>query len=280
MIKIWVLALICSLSVFANENVDTDGHTPGRFTMDLEAATKYAAEKNLPLLYNFTGSDWCGWCKIMDKNVFTKEEWAAYAKNNVVMVWIDFPKNKSLVPEKYVARNKDLATKHGVRGYPTYLLVDAKDNSIIGKLGAGRDKTPASFQAEVEAIASMTASKVQAFAKSLGAEKGPEYVKMFEQIKKNEAELKAAQEAYNQKVQSLNEEIASLKNNMEETRVISRLKPEQVEDYKKTRIELKDAQAALTKFLASKPEQNLENMKIYQDLGAKIKEIQGKLSKF
>ncbi len=280
MIKIWTLALFCSLSVFANDAVDTDGHTPGRFTMDLDAATKYAAEKDLPILFNFTGSDWCGWCKLMDKNVFNKDEWKAYAKNNVVMVWIDFPKNKDLVPQKYVARNKELQAKYAVRGFPTYLLIDAKTNAVIGKLGAGRDKTPASFKAEVDAVAAMSAGKVKSFAESLGGEKGPEYLKMFEKIKQNEAELKAAQEAYNAKVKTLNEEISSLKSNMEETRVISRLKPEQVEEYKKTRAELKEAQAAVQKFLAGKPEQNLENMNIYKDLGDKVKAAQAKLSKF
>jgi len=280
MIKIWALALLCSLSVFANDAVDTDGHTPGRFTQDLDAATKYAAEKDLPILLNFTGSDWCGWCKIMDKNVFNKEDWQAYAKDNLVMVWIDFPKNKSLVPEKYVTRNRELQGKYGVRGFPTYLLVDAKTNSVMGKLGAGRDKTPASFKAEVEALASMTSSKVQAFAKALGGEKGPEYLKMFEKIKQNEAELKAAKEAHNKKVKELTEEISSLKSTMEETRVMSRLKPEQFEEYKAARTELKKAKSALEKFLAGNPAQNKENMKIYQDLGAKVKAAQAKLSKF
>ena len=280
MIKIWALALFCSLSVFANDAVDTDGHTPGRFTMDLDAATKYAAEKDLPILFNFTGSDWCGWCKLMDKNVFAKEAWQAYAKDNVVMVWIDFPKNKSLVPEKYVARNKELQSKYGVRGFPTYLLIDAKSNAIMGKLGAGRDKTPESFKAEVDALASMSAGKVKAFAESLGGEKGPAYLKMFEKIQQNEAELKAAQEAHNKKVKDLNEEISSLKNSMEEARVMARLKPEQVEEYKTVRAEYTEAKAALDKFLAGSPAQNAENMKIYNDLGAKLKEAQAKLSKF
>ena len=280
MIKIWALALFCSLSVFANDAVDTDGHTPGRFTMDLEAATKYAAEKDLPLLFNFTGSDWCGWCKLMDKNVFNKEEWAAYAKNNVVMVYIDFPKNKSLVPQKYVARNKQLSQKFGVRGYPTYLLIDAKSNAIMGKLGAGRDKTPASFKAEVDALSAMSTGKVQAFAKSLGGEKGPEYLKMFEKIKQNEAEIKAAQEAHNKKITDLNAEIKALKSTMEETRAISKLKPEQIVEYKAARAEYTEAKAALDKFLAAKPEQNLETMKIYNDLGAKVKAAQAKLSKY
>lgn len=280
MIKIWAIALLCSLSIFANENVDTEGHKPGRFTMDLDAAKAYASEKGLPLLLNFTGSDWCGWCKIMDKNVFTKPEWASYAKDNAVMVWIDFPKNKSLVPTKYVSRNTELQSKYAVSGFPTYLLIDAKADSVIGKLGAGRDKTPASFKAEVEGLASMTSAKVKAFAKSLGGEKGAAYLKMFETIKKNEADLTKTKEDYNKKVKQLSTEIGTLKNTMEETRVTSRLSKDQIEGYKAARGEYDAAKAAVEKFLAGKPAQNEENMKVFKDLGAKVKEAQAKLSKY
>ena len=247
---------------------------------DFEAAKAKAVAENKDLLIDFTGSDWCGWCKLMDKNVFNKEEWAAYAKDNVVMVYIDFPKNKSLVPAKYVARNKELSQKFGVRGYPTYLLIDAKSNAVMGKLGAGKGKTPASFKAEVDALSAMSTGKVQAFAKTLGGEKGSEYLKMFEKIKQNEADIKSAQEAHNKKVTDLNSEIKALKNSMEETRVISKLKPEQIAEYKAVRAEYTQAKAALEKFLAAKPEQNLENMNIYNDLGAKVKAAQAKLSKF
>ena len=38
-------------------------------------------------------------CKLMEKNVFSEPEWDAYAKENLVLVWLDFPKNAALVPE-------------------------------------------------------------------------------------------------------------------------------------------------------------------------------------
>lgn len=280
MFKTALIALIFSISVFAGENVDTDGHTPGKFTMDFDAAQKYAAEKNLPILLNFTGSDWCGWCKLMDKNVFNKEDWTSYAKENVVMVYVDFPKNKSLVPEKYVARNAELSQKYGVRGYPTYLILDPKTQEVLGKLGAGRDKTPSSFKAEVEAVAAMTESRVKAFADSLGGEKGSKYLEMYKKIQQNDSDLKAAKDQYESKVKNLSEETKELKSKMEEARVISRISEDKVEEYLKLRGELKAAEAAVEKFLAGQPAQNQENMKIYQELGGKVKEIQSKLSKF
>jgi len=123
----------------------TEGAKVGEWTMDFEAAKKLAKEKNLPILMNFTGSDWCGWCKLMDKSVFSTEAWKTYATQNVVTVYIDFPKDKKLVPEKFVDSNKELSKKFSVRGYPTYILLASDGEKQIGQLGASKTATPESF---------------------------------------------------------------------------------------------------------------------------------------
>jgi len=123
----------------------TEGAKVGEWTMDFEAAKKLAKEKNLPILMNFTGSDWCGWCKLMDKSVFATEAWKTYATQNVVTVYIDFPKDKKLVPEKFVDSNKELSKKFSVRGYPTYILLASDGEKQIGQLGASKTATPESF---------------------------------------------------------------------------------------------------------------------------------------
>jgi len=139
-----VLALNFTTQVQAEQPV-TEGAKVGEWTMDFDAAKALAKEKNLTLLMNFTGSDWCGWCKLMDKNVFSTDQWKNYATQNVVTVFIDFPKNKSLVPEKLVERNKALSDKFDVQGYPTYILLASNGEKQLGKLSASRDATPASF---------------------------------------------------------------------------------------------------------------------------------------
>lgn len=139
-----VIALNFSTPVRA-ERPATEGAKVGEWTMDFDAAKTLAKEKNLTLLMNFTGSDWCGWCKLMDKNVFSKDDWKNYAKDKLVLVFIDFPKDKSLVPEKRAAANKTLSEKFEVGGYPTYILLAPDGEKQIGKLGASKDATPASF---------------------------------------------------------------------------------------------------------------------------------------
>lgn len=139
-----LIALNFTTQVRAERPV-TEGAKVGEWTMDYEAAKALAKEKKLTILMNFTGSDWCGWCKLMDKNVFSTEQWKSYATQNLVTVFIDFPKNKSLVPEKRAEANKALSEKFGVQGYPTYILLASDGEKQLGKLGASRDATPASF---------------------------------------------------------------------------------------------------------------------------------------
>jgi thioredoxin-related protein len=144
-----MIAMSLTPSVYAERPV-TEGAKVGEWTMDFEAAKALAKAKNLPLLMNFTGSDWCGWCKLMDKNVFSVEAWKNYATQNMVTVFIDFPKDKSLVPAKLVERNKALSEKFEVGGYPTYILLAPDGEKQLGKLSASRNATPASFIQDIK----------------------------------------------------------------------------------------------------------------------------------
>ena len=154
------------MSAQAADKVELEGASVGVWTMDFDAAVQLAGEKKLPLILNFTGSDWCGWCKLMDKNVFAEEAWKTYAKENVLLVTLDFPQDKSVVPEKYVARNKALQEKFGVRGYPTYVVLDNDGDTKLGQLGAGREKTPSSFIEEFKGVVRMSAGAIDAYAKA------------------------------------------------------------------------------------------------------------------
>ncbi len=150
----------------AEDKVQIDGAKVGHWTMDYDAARKLAAEKKLPMMLNFTGSDWCGWCKIMDKNVFAKDEWKKFAAENAVLVTLDFPKDKSIVPEKYVARNKKLQKEFGVGGYPSYVVLDSDGKTKLGQLGAGKEKTPASFIGEFKGMVRLSAANIAAYVKA------------------------------------------------------------------------------------------------------------------
>lgn len=105
----------------------------GLWLTDYEAALKQAKAENKRVLLDFTGSDWCGWCIKLKKEVFNTPEFETYAKNNLVLVELDFPQSK---PQTAAVKkqNAELAAKFGIRGYPTIIIVDG-DGKPLGKLG-------------------------------------------------------------------------------------------------------------------------------------------------
>ena len=118
----------------------------GAWTDDFEAAKKLSKEKNLPLMLDFTGSDWCGWCKLMDRKVFAEKTWDDWAKTNLVCVTVDFPREASEVSPKTRAQNEKLLAPGGEKE--------------IGRTGCpGRDVTPAQFIAEVRKALGTSAAK-------------------------------------------------------------------------------------------------------------------------
>ena len=79
----------------------------------------------------FTGSDWCGWCIRLQKEVFYKPEFIEWANDNVVLVDIDFPRNKSKQSAELQQQNNLLQQQFGIQGYPTIHFV--RPDKIDGK---------------------------------------------------------------------------------------------------------------------------------------------------
>lgn len=100
-----------------------------------KAQEKAKAEKKLVLI-DFTGSDWCPPCKNLHKTVLTAPEFLAFAKDNLVLVDIDFPNSKPQSAELKAA-NKELAKKFAVTGYPTVIVLDASGKELFKKVGYG-----------------------------------------------------------------------------------------------------------------------------------------------
>ena len=95
----------------------------GVWLTDFDQAFEIAKQENKKLLLNFTGSDWCGWCIRLDKEVFSKREFNDYARTNYVLVKLDFPRSNSQ-PKAEAQQNKALAQKFGIRGFPTIVVLN------------------------------------------------------------------------------------------------------------------------------------------------------------
>jgi len=110
---------------------------------NFDAAKLQAKEKHEYILLNFSGSDWCGPCMRMRKEIFDSEVFSGLASSSLVMVNADFPRNKKNQLESSVKKqNEALADKYNPNGhFPFTLLLDA-DGKII-KLWDGLPKEDA-----------------------------------------------------------------------------------------------------------------------------------------
>lgn len=115
---------------------------------NLEKAIEQANKENKTVLVNFTGSDWCIWCKKLSAEVFQQKEFEEYAKKSLVLVMLDFPKDIEQTQETKEYNNK-LAQKYGIQGFPTILLIDGQ-----GKLIAQTGYQPGGAAKYVEHIKS------------------------------------------------------------------------------------------------------------------------------
>ncbi|MES2679449.1 MAG: thioredoxin family protein [Bacteroidota bacterium] len=95
---------------------------------DLMKANELSTISNKPIFAFFTGSDWCGWCKKLERDVLSKPEFIQWAKKNVVLLELDFPRNKQLSPA-LMQQNAGLQQTFQVKGYPTIWLFFLIPNS-------------------------------------------------------------------------------------------------------------------------------------------------------
>ncbi len=119
-----ILLLFLSINVFSQEG-DLEWHT------DLNKAIEISIESEKPLFMFFTGSDWCGWCIRLQKEVFFKPDFVKWAKENLVLVELDFPRRKKL-EESLKQQNENLRQMFAVRGYPTgwFVVPEIEENKV------------------------------------------------------------------------------------------------------------------------------------------------------
>src|SRR5436190_18599790 len=96
---------------------------------DLSKASAHAKESKKLVLLDFTGSDWCPPCKALHKNVLTSKEFQDFAKEKLVLVELDFPRQKTQSPELKKA-NRELQGKFAVDGYPTIIVLDPEGKEL------------------------------------------------------------------------------------------------------------------------------------------------------
>jgi len=111
----------------------TFGRAEANWLTNYDEAKTKAKSDNKFLLLDFTGSDWCGWCKRLNAEVFSKPQFQDYAAKNLVLVELDFPRAKPQT-EEVKKQNMQLASQYQIEGFPTIVVLNA-DGRKIGELG-------------------------------------------------------------------------------------------------------------------------------------------------
>lgn len=174
-----VLAAAAALSLTATLHAGGEG-----WTSDFEAAKAQAAKQGKDLLIDFTGSDWCGWCIKLKKEVFVHDAFKDGVKDKFVLVELDFPRDKSKISEETQAQNKKLGEKYAVRGYPTIMLTDAQGRPYA-KTGY-RAGGPEAYVTHLDELIATRVARDEAFAaaeKAEGVEKANALVEALQSIK-------------------------------------------------------------------------------------------------
>ncbi|HYG35072.1 MAG TPA: thioredoxin family protein [Clostridia bacterium] len=101
---------------------------------DFPKAVAQAKTEKKMVLMDFNGSDWCPPCKELRKTVFSSPEFIEYAKKNLFLVDVDFPKKTKLSEEQKKA-NEALAKKHSIEGFPTVIVLSSEGKELTKKVG-------------------------------------------------------------------------------------------------------------------------------------------------
>ncbi len=135
-------AACCALSL-------SSARAEATWLSDFHKAQEEARASHKLLLINFTGSDWCGWCIRLQVEVFSKPEFEEYAKQNLVLMEVDFPHAKPLSSEVR-SQNMALAQKYGIGGFPTIVVLsgDGKPVGLLSYLPGG----PSAFIEELKKL--------------------------------------------------------------------------------------------------------------------------------
>ena len=121
---LFILFTVFSISCQINTN---SSEKPEKIWLtDVSQAIEKSKVSGKPIFAFFTGKEWCSWCKKLERQVLSKEGFINYAKENLVLLELDFPRGRRNLPQKQI----ELARKFNIKGYPTVILMDSSTNKI------------------------------------------------------------------------------------------------------------------------------------------------------
>ncbi|HTB26267.1 MAG TPA: thioredoxin family protein, partial [Puia sp.] len=113
---------------------------------NLSEAEMIAQKEHKYILLNFSGSDWCGPCIRMKKEIFESDVFKKMADTELILVNADFPRNKKNQPTPEQQKINDAtADKYNPLGkFPFTLLLNEK-GTVLGSWEGLPNESPEVF---------------------------------------------------------------------------------------------------------------------------------------
>jgi thioredoxin-related protein len=126
---------------------------PG-WQLNFDQAKAEAEHNHKLILLNFSGSDWCGPCIKLKKDIFESVEFSQFAAEQLVLVRADFPRlSKNKLDARQEAHNEALAEKYNKQGkFPFTVLLDPAGRVLKEWDGYPQSLTVDSFMASIQAL--------------------------------------------------------------------------------------------------------------------------------
>jgi thioredoxin-related protein len=99
------------------------------WTTDYKAALVQAKAQKKLVLLDFTGSDWCAYCKLLDNEVLSKPSFKRFADKNYIEVTVDFPQQTQM-PDDLQQQNDTLDKQFNIDGFPTLIVLDSEGKEL------------------------------------------------------------------------------------------------------------------------------------------------------
>ena len=128
------------------------GSVPKGWSEDFAAAKEEAKKSGKLILLAFSGSDWCGWCVKMERDIYSTKDFIKKAGQRFVLVMIDSPRNKEILSKLAQRQNPGLVKEYGIRGYPCSVVVRPSGEEVKRFGGYQRDGVDA-FVEKLYAVA-------------------------------------------------------------------------------------------------------------------------------
>jgi thioredoxin-related protein len=132
----FTICLFTTVNSFAQEHKTAIlDLVPVNWEATYKGALKKSKKEKKPVLIYFTGSDWCGPCKVLDKKLFHTEKFKELADKDLILYEADSPRNKDIISPEKLEINNDLKRKFKVRSFPTLVFINHKGKIIGYKKG-------------------------------------------------------------------------------------------------------------------------------------------------